>query len=128
MRVLLKPGLPVPSKDHGFLSSGQPCHFLCMQMSQAGGRRASVRSICIGSPVIACPNWVQPCTLRLLHSTALAQKSFWKQVWASPPCAPLNGLDHLGDWNEASDTEFNSKQLLSWQCVHMAQKKALNGS
>ena len=42
------------------------------------------------------------------------------------PSVPPNGLGHPGDWNEASDTEFNSKPPLIWLSVYMAQKEAIN--
>lgn len=42
------------------------------------------------------------------------------------PRVPPNGLGHPGDWNEASDTEFNNKPPLIWLSVHMAQKEAIN--
>lgn len=44
------------------------------------------------------------------------------------PSVPPNGLGHPGDWNKASDTEFNNKSPLIWLSVYMAQKEAINWS
>lgn len=42
------------------------------------------------------------------------------------PSIPPRGLGNLGNWREASDTDFNSKQLPSRLCVHLARKEAIN--
>lgn len=72
------------------------------------GERPLLGLFALAAWVIACPNWVQPCTL-CLHLVYPGTEGFLEADAGFSPSVLPNGLGHLGDWNKASDTELNSK-------------------